>query len=107
MAEDSGREALGNILNIIYHSRNIVLPWNQPNIKNQTGVSTWNLRPALTLCTERDKPMKSCLTGFLHGRLLDRWAQTLQHREWSKNNQVVHQVSQGEDKEVRQLPTVV
>lgn len=39
-------------------------PWN--------GVSTWNVRPTHTWCTEPDKPMKRCLTGFLNGKLLGR-----------------------------------
>jgi len=42
-------------------------------------------RPAHTSFSES---MKRSLTGFLHGRLLGRWAKTLEHREWSKDNQL-------------------
>ena len=68
----------------------ILLPWNQ------TGVSTWNVRPEHTLCTERDKLMQSCLTGLPHGRLLDKWARTQEH-----SSSVELQLSQGEDEEIR------
>ena len=38
---------------------------------------------------------------------MGRWAQPLEHRKRSKDNLVVHYLSQGEDEEICQLPTVV
>ena len=57
-----------------------MLPWNQPRIENQTGVYTRNGGSEHTSCTEHDKPIQSCLTGFPHGRLL-KLAQTQEHRD--------------------------
>ena len=39
--------------------------------------------------------------------ILGREAQTLEHREWSKDKLVEHQLLQGEDEEICRLPTVV
>ena len=41
--------------------------------------------------------MKNSLTGNLH----------LEHREWSKDKLAAHQLSQGDDEEIRQPPAVV